>query len=463
MDSMEHRFGDHGLPDYSDAVDANFQAIRQDAAQPLSPQIRPGSAVRPDTEHISTLEDSSSRPWLSLIVKSRSPSPDMAPLVYEDQPISGTAILDFVKPQSIEEVSVSVNGLIICSVSEIVIFYSETKVLWKRPEAGAPASGRRPSLWVPDNRKKLGGRHIWSFTFKLPGEFAVDAKVAKRYNLASVELMPPSLGGNGGQPSSIDYRITVNVKRGASFLQPDSSVFIRFIFTPVSRPSLPSPLRVEAYREGAHPLGPEIDPDGWQVFPNIEMCGLLFHSRSINITASFALATPLCYTRGSVVPCFLTIQCDDKQALDLFSSEDAPVVRMRRKLDFQFPSSVILGGNSGAGYLPGTEERIPLSIAMWKSVQEEFTENDTGYKRELYGELNLPRYLVPSFSFGDFRVKYVVDIYPFDVAGFVPISDGRLFRTEITVASAFAEGPRPRAYLPPGYIPDREGQRSSRT
>ncbi len=103
---MEH----HGLPDYSDAVDANFQAIRQDAAQPLSPQIQPESVVRPDTEHISTLEDSSSRPWLSLIVKSRSPSPDMAPLVYEDQPISGTAILDFVKPQSIEEVSVSVGA-----------------------------------------------------------------------------------------------------------------------------------------------------------------------------------------------------------------------------------------------------------------------------------------------------------------------------------------------------------------
>lgn len=77
---------------------------------------------------------------------------------------------------------------------------------------------------------------------------------------------------------------------------------------------------------------------------------------------------------------------------------------MRRKLEFLFPSS-IEGGNEGSGYLPGTEERIPLSIAMWKEAPQEFTGAGNENKRELYGELSLPRYLVPSFSFGAFRVK----------------------------------------------------------
>jgi len=236
-------------------------------------------------------------------------------------------------------------------------------------------------------------------------------------------------------------------------------VYVRFAFISLSRPSSPSLLRLEAYREEALPLGPEVDLDGWKVFPSIKMHGILFHSRPISATVTFALATPLCYTRGSVIPCHLTVRCDDKQALDLFSSEGAAVVRMRRKVDFRWPRSVA-GVNESGGTLPSAEERIPLSIAVWKLAQEGFTEDVPGSQRELYGELNLPRYLVPSFKFGDFQVKHVVDIHPFDVTGFVPDSGDRLFRTEIAIASAFADGLRPRAYLPPGYIADREGQRS---
>ncbi|KLO17425.1 hypothetical protein SCHPADRAFT_937119 [Schizopora paradoxa] len=461
--SNSERSSEHaeGPPEYSDAVDTGALTISQDNIHPLAPRVQPTPGSRPDTEHVSTLEDSTGRRWLSLLVKSRSPSSSMPPLFYEGQPIHGSVEIDLTRPQSIEEVSVSVNGLISCSVSEIVPFYTETKVLWKRPGDRPPMSGRRLGLWLSDNREKLNGQHTWSFQFIIPGEFAVDANVAKRYNLASVELMPPSLGGNGSHPSSIDYQVTVNVKRDA-FFQPDSSLYVRFIFTPLSRPGVPSPLRTEAYREGAHLFGPESDPDGWEVFPSFEVKGILFHTRSIDVTATFALATPLNYTRGSAIPCSLTIQCADRQALALFANEAAPIVRMRRKLEFLFPSSVE-GGNEGSGYRPDTEERIPLSIAVWKSDVEEFGGGDSENKRELYGELNLPRYLVPSFTFGAFQVKYVVDINPFDVPGFVPVSDDRLFRTEVRISSAFADGPRPKAYLPPGYISDREGQRASRS
>ncbi len=52
--------------------------------------------------------------------------------------------------------------------------------------------------------------------------------------------------------------------------------------------------------------------------------------------------------------------------------------------------------------------------------------------------------------------QYVVDIYPFKVAGFVPASQDRLLRTDIVITSNYGDGPRPRAYMPPGYIADRE-------
>jgi len=229
---------------------------------------------------------------------------------------------------------------------------------------------------------------------------------------------------------------------------------VSFVFIPLLRPSPSSLLRLETDCEGAHSFGQEVDPDGWKVFPSIEIRGILFESRPVSVTVTFALATPLCYTRGSVVPCHLAVQCDDKQALDLFSSEGAPVVRLRKKVKFRIP----VGSESG-GHLPGAEDRIPISIAVWKLAQERFSGGVSGSQRGLYGELDLPGYLVPSFKFGDFGVKYVVDIHPFDVTGFVPLSDNRLFRTETAVASAFADGLRPRAYVPPGYISDRQGQR----
>ena len=50
--------------------------------------------------------------------------------------------------------------------------------------------------------------------------------------------------------------------------------------------------------------------------------------------------------------------------------------------------------------------------------------------------------------------KYSVDVYPFSVAGFEPLENNRLSRTEVTITAAFPDGPRPRAYLPPGYAPE---------
>lgn len=42
-------------------------------------------------------------------------------------------------------------------------------------------------------------------------------------------------------------------------------------------------------------------------------------------------------------------------------------------------------------------------------------------------------------------------MHPFVVTGFVPSSEDRLLRTEVTIMTDYAAGPRPRPYLPPGY------------
>lgn len=51
----------------------------------------------------------------------------------------------------------------------------------------------------------------------------------------------------------------------------------------------PSILCVLAYEEGRPPLGPEADPEGWIVFPPLNVSGMLFDTRSVNVQYSVSL------------------------------------------------------------------------------------------------------------------------------------------------------------------------------
>lgn len=107
---------------------------------------------------------------------------------------------------------------------------------------------------------------------------------------------------------------------------------------------------------------------------------------------------------------------------------------------------------------------MPLSIGVWKAAAScaEANQEDEPTTTCLFGELNLASGLVPSFSFGIFEAKYVVELLPFNVAGFEPAaSQERLLRKEILTAVNYGDGPKPRAYLPPGYIAARERVRAA--
>ena len=105
---------------------------------------------------------------------------------------------------------------------ETTTFYSESKILWKSPDYDLPT----PRIFGIGRTKahcdtKLAGRYVWPFTFSMPHEFEVRKVVARQYKLQSSEVMPPTLGGNAGN-SSIDYQITVDVKR-RGILQVDAT------------------------------------------------------------------------------------------------------------------------------------------------------------------------------------------------------------------------------------------------
>ncbi|KLO17430.1 hypothetical protein SCHPADRAFT_169098 [Schizopora paradoxa] len=375
----------------------------------VAQSVRSASTTRRVTETVTTLDDKSKTPWLSLILVS-GPYSTSLPSFTEGEAIQGRVVIDLAKPQSIDSIFITVKGMIYCNLYETTKFYSESKIVWKA-EANEPPA---PNLTTFRRKKsksksdaKLEGRHVWPFSFTIPHEFAVKKAVAREFKLRPTELMPPTLDGKTGN-SSIYYQFVVDVKR-KGFLQADATLSSRFEYIPMSKPGAVSVLRNEAYLTESEPLGPADDVEGWSALDSYEVVrGLLFQNRLVSVKYSFALATPLSYTRGSIIPCFLTILSDDPQALQLFSNPLSPVVYLRRKLKYKSSRNDMNGGLSYVAGWSELIEKVPLSVGVWKVARSKTDESDPQSRRYLYGELSLPSNLVPSFTFGPIEVKSIL-------------------------------------------------------
>ena len=112
----------------------------------------------------------------------------------------------------------------------------------------------------------------------------------------------------------------------------------------------------------------------------------------------------LSYTRGSVIPCVMTVETIDPQALDLLSAPRSPVVRLLRQ---------ITTGEASLSVTPLGGKRLPsldferalrdVAAAVWRP--------DTArkpHKRVLHGEIHLPPGLQPTCRLGKFELTVSV-------------------------------------------------------
>jgi len=159
----------------------------------------------------------------------------------------------------------------------------------------------------------------------------------------------------------------------------------------------------------------------------------------------------LVYAAGTLVPFFLTVESDDEQALGLLTDHSAPDVSIRRKIK----SVPGVGDAGGSLVLPGAEDERPIAKVVWTNPPGAHPEGSAPYKRVLYGEMKLPpaSTLRPSFEFGDFHMKYCIDMYAPLITGFVPEVKRRLFRTDVEICTKHYGEPRPRSYLPGASVP----------
>ncbi|KAL5530469.1 hypothetical protein ACEPAF_6727 [Sanghuangporus sanghuang] len=389
--------------------------------------------------HEFSLEDSDRRMWAAVQLYSWAPSAKSLPVFLEEQDVSGHVVLDLRQPESIKRVEVSIMGFVRALHRE-TNFFRVSETLWDSSSGDPRSPNQHNGMKF---KGKLEGSYSWPFSIVLPREITPGAKLLRELRLNRSELLPPSLD-NLGLNSVINYRLIVSIKK-RGLLKPDSIISTRIGYTPITRPGPFSSARRRAYMEKTFIPGPSIDPRGWRVLRDTRVDGTLFKQREISATYTdvmkLALATPLAYTRGTVIPCHLTIRSSDKQALDLLSTPSAPRITFRRKLI----TRMVLTPAERADLATFPDDQ-PLSRAIWAPIERSANEVT------LTGELSVPVSCVPTFNFGEFRLEYFVDICPPDPAGFQPSTGDILSSTYVQIVSAYAEsGPRPRAYITPAH------------
>ncbi|CCL99286.1 uncharacterized protein FIBRA_01302 [Fibroporia radiculosa] len=377
-------------------------------------------------EHKYHLQDSKSVAWLWLTLKSRAKAATQLPLYYDADPIAGAIEVNFDKASGVKRVSIAVVAGVTAVGQEDVRFLEISRDVWNAKTTPPPA--------------KAAGRQLWQFSLALPSEISMPGQ---RKTLSTMYKLPPSFSERAS-PVYIDYRVVATVHRG--LFKSNQTLSTGLVFLPVSRSEAPPPLREAAYRDGTALIGPDGDPEGWNVLPPAKFTGALFNTRQVELQCVVAVAKPLSFARGSAIPLFVTISSTDEQALDLLASPGAVKIYLIRyrvlgthatEDKYSDHSSHVFHERVGAAY-------------FWPS-----TERASGDRvRMMQGELNVEVSSKPSFIFPEFSLRYKLALFPPHAPGFSSklTADKPLVVEEVTVTTAEAAGVYSRSYAPPGYM-----------
>jgi hypothetical protein len=165
------------------------------------------------------------------------------------------------------------------------------------------------------------------------------------------------------------------------------------------RPEPASVRRQLSYQEDTPLDLPDDDPGGWKTLSPGVFHGTIFTIREISIQCILSLATPLSYTRGTVIPLFLVLTSEDKQALDLLSSDNAIHVLLCRHIRYHMLASHASKNKQVNSGWKDTSEF--LDGAVWWPVEGESRDGNT---RKMHGEIRLSKDLMPSTSIAHFSV-----------------------------------------------------------
>ncbi|CAA7259363.1 unnamed protein product [Cyclocybe aegerita] len=300
----------------------------------------------------------------------------------------------------------------------------------------------------------------------------------------------PQSFAEGSVMASVDYELAVHIVH--SRFRPDSKIKTNISYVPTLMPPPASSKRQQAYQAAAALPGPMADPDGWLELPKVVVKGFFgeVDARHVEIDCMLHLAQPFSYTRGTVIPCYLTLTSQDSQALKALSKPKAPYLRLVRRIRhmtlpgangtslIQDPRGISpVQGTSSFGMVPSIQGILPPTIGdtgkgaeMKTAVHEIAVANwwlppkdvpQQTHIRHLEGEIHLSEDLQPSCACTIFSIEYFVELLPLrsgifevdpvpggkglakkQVISSHPIDIATLYRPDGPLPVAFTEAPK---------------------
>ncbi|TFK40191.1 hypothetical protein BDQ12DRAFT_628002 [Crucibulum laeve] len=389
---------------------------------------------RESTEHVYHVADGKSRPGITLKVYSSAKSSKSLPTFFEKENINGQLEIHAEKGDSIQAITAIITGRIITGAhsDDSFTFLSHTLPIWAKsldtPRVPSPSEGT--------SRTKLLGHCVWPLSIPMPRNATIPTGPgeSRTFHLPETFLERHTR-------VSIQYDFTILISRGK--LRMDSQIKTAFGYVPSTRPDAPSLYRQLAYQQGASLPGPSSDPEGWKTLRPVAARGVMFKSKKVEVRCTLSIAKPLCYTRGSVIPCFISIEGADPLLLNLLSSPNAVVLSLRRRVRFYNKTT------SSRQDVAWNETVDDMGSAVWWTPLDA---RESPGSRQLEGEIQLAKDLRPTSEMGHFSISYSVVLCPFNADHFVSDSSA-LLSEPVEIATMYGKGPRPHAYSPPAYDP----------
>ncbi|TRM56673.1 hypothetical protein BD626DRAFT_587151 [Schizophyllum amplum] len=329
--------------------------------------------------------------------------------------VSGMVSLNLQSTETIHSVRVTVQGQLSIGAAAPFTFLDVFATPWTR-EMGDPRGEAVAGQW----NGKLRGTYEWPFAVRLPRAVVLPVGTPPRERNYAL----PAGFWERHEPVRVRYHVVLHVARGA--FKSNIRLPVEIAYAPLSHPPPASSARQLAYKEHHSIPPPDVDPDGWHTPRSVVTRGAIAGQREVEVTCSFSIAQPLCYTRGSVIPCALILEAHDASALDLLSSPTAIVARLRRRLRYKSDIGRALDED---GWQESTS--VYETASWWP---REGAPQHT-YRRCMDGEIHLKEDLKPSTSLAHWQIEYEVVLFPFDVLSFASRDAGPLLVQPVEIAT----------------------------
>ncbi|KAJ6531459.1 hypothetical protein DFH09DRAFT_1326442 [Mycena vulgaris] len=196
--------------------------------------------------------------------------------LYEGDSIEGSFETDPGNSDSIRSITISVGSIVTSPLADDTsAFFHLSSSLWSR----GPSTLRV-------------GHRVWPFSISLPSEVTGGGR-------SSTFRLPETF--------ALRKKFRPRSREACSALK-ISTFKTQFRYVPRTAPGPLSVLRQGAYTERTALLGPRDDPPGWETPVTVMAHGHAFKRRQAVVQCTMSFATPLSYTRGSVIPCWIILE-----------------------------------------------------------------------------------------------------------------------------------------------------------